>query len=148
RLGKSQRLRHLWLLHRLQHTHHIAHVHLIQPLHDAPILRLVDHSGISHVGGEKQQIHAPPVASRHRYTLPHPTFLSMIFFRKSSGLAPDSNALASVRTVGSANVRMRFDSRIFSRCATSLIKSFVSLSTQTNVFCRRMVLYLLYHDTW
>src|SRR5690606_6296326 len=56
--------------HRLHHPHHIARVHLIQPPHDPSVSRLVDHSGVSHVGGEKQQIHAPPVdASRHRYRL-------------------------------------------------------------------------------
>src|SRR5690606_29889207 len=55
--------------HRLHHPHHIARVYLIQPPHDPLVSRLVDHSGVSHVGGEKQQIHAPPVdASCHRPT--------------------------------------------------------------------------------
>src|SRR5690606_41793144 len=47
-------------------SHHIARVYLIPPPHDPLVSRLVDHFGVSHVGGEKQQIHAPPVDARRR----------------------------------------------------------------------------------
>src|SRR5690606_28202415 len=78
---------------------------------------------------ERPQSSQPLRGSVEGLKFHHPTFLSMSFFRRSSGLAPDSKALASVWIVGSANVRMRFDSLIRSLCATSLTKSFVSLST-------------------